>query len=315
MLRDSENTVISSEFVRPPFILAVELLSSRVINPDYVVYVNSVFPLQMKMFDINSVREALNNCIAHQDYAKNQFITMVEHEKDRIVFVNAGTFVPESVEAVISGNRPSNYYRNKFLADAMSNLDMVDVVGSGIMRMFGSQKERGLPLPDYNLSNEEVELTLYGKVMDRQYSDMLLRMPSLTLNEAIVLDDIQKGRAPHGVFVSRLEGRRFIRKEDGEYRFTPISSMGDTDPSSIQIGKLHGKDACISKIIEYLRECGSATRTQIGAHILESYHGQCSEKQIYNKISYALKRLDEAGAVVRTGPKNRPMYSLNDINS
>lgn len=38
---------------------------------------------------------------------------------------------------------------NQWLIDAMIRLRMIDQVGSGIRRMFETQRERNSPLPDY----------------------------------------------------------------------------------------------------------------------------------------------------------------------
>lgn len=61
---------------------------------------------------------------------------------DEIIFTNVGHFIPETVETVIDQDAPQEYYRNRFLAEAMVNLNMIDTIGSGIKRMFLLQKKR-----------------------------------------------------------------------------------------------------------------------------------------------------------------------------
>ena len=46
---------------------------------------------------------------------------------------------------------PPEHYRNQWLIDGMIRLRMIDQVGSGIRRMFETQRERFFPLPDYLL--------------------------------------------------------------------------------------------------------------------------------------------------------------------
>lgn len=58
---------------------------------------------------------------------------------DEIIFTNVG--IPETVETVIDQDAPQEYYRNRFLAEAMVNLNMIDTIGSGIKRMFLLQKK------------------------------------------------------------------------------------------------------------------------------------------------------------------------------
>ena len=47
------------------------------------------------------IREALNNCIAHQDYTMGGKINVVENEDNMLIFANVGSFIPQSIENVI----------------------------------------------------------------------------------------------------------------------------------------------------------------------------------------------------------------------
>jgi ATP-dependent DNA helicase RecG len=83
-------------------------------------------------YDPYLIREALNNCIAHQDYTLSGKINFVEHEDGKLVFINSGSFIPSSVEEVVIADAPEPTYRNPFLVEAMINLNMIDAIGSGI---------------------------------------------------------------------------------------------------------------------------------------------------------------------------------------
>ena len=151
----------------------------------------SIFPKETLQYDPYIIREALSNCIAHQDYSKAGRITVQEHEDDYLIFCNCGDFIPGSIENVLKAEYSASNYRNPFLATAMVNLNMIDTVGSGILKMFLAQKKRCFPLPDYDFSNHEVRMKLYGKVLDIDYSKRLLN-EDLSLSEVIELDKKQK---------------------------------------------------------------------------------------------------------------------------
>jgi len=85
--------------------------------------------------------------------------------EDFLMFTNYGNFIPGSVEKVIQDDAPEEKYRNKFLATAMVNLNMVDTIGSGIRKMFLFQKARFFPMPEYDFSNNRVKVTVIGKVL------------------------------------------------------------------------------------------------------------------------------------------------------
>ncbi len=84
------------------------------------------------------LREALHNCIAHQDYGLSGRINVVEMS-DRLLLTNVGSFLPGSVECVIQQDAPQEIYRNPVLVKAMVNLNMIDTQGGGIKKMFQMQ--------------------------------------------------------------------------------------------------------------------------------------------------------------------------------
>jgi ATP-dependent DNA helicase RecG len=58
--------------------------------------------------------------------------------------------MPQTIENVIISDAPELNYRNGFLVNAMVNLNMIDIIGSGIKRMFITQKNKYFPLPEYD---------------------------------------------------------------------------------------------------------------------------------------------------------------------
>jgi Predicted transcriptional regulator containing an HTH domain and an uncharacterized domain shared with the mammalian protein Schlafen len=87
---------------------------------------------------------------------------------------------------------PKPLHRNKFLADAMVNLNMIDFIGSGIKRMFLIQHEKFFPLPNYEFENRKVKVTFTGKVIDMNYAKKLASIPDLSLQEIILRDKVAK---------------------------------------------------------------------------------------------------------------------------
>lgn len=136
VLRDAGNDKITSQPFGIPFLLATEQLCARIRNvtldhmPD-----GSLFPTPVPQYDNWVLREALHNCVAHQDYVLGGKINVVEHP-DRLVFSNLGQFIPESVAWMLEHQSPPEHYRNQWLVDAMIRLRMIEQAGSGIRRMF-----------------------------------------------------------------------------------------------------------------------------------------------------------------------------------
>jgi len=194
ILKDAANRERDYEHFGPPAVFWAERLAAKVRNltiralPD-----GTLFPVEMPQYDAWVLREALHNCIAHQDYGMNARINVIEYP-DKLVFTNQGCFLPGSVESVISQDTPLEIYRNPFLAEAMVNLNMIDTQGGGIKRMFTKQAERFFPLPDYDLKDpSRVSVTIQGTILDERYTRLLMQKADLDLMSVVLLDKVQKG--------------------------------------------------------------------------------------------------------------------------
>ena len=120
-----------------PLLLSVDQVYAKIRNLKYrYLKDGTLFPEEVDQYDPFNIKEALSNCIVHQDYSLGGRINITEHEDASLIFSNEGEFLPGSVESVIESDMHARYYRNAFLAQAMANLNMIDTVGSGIKRMF-----------------------------------------------------------------------------------------------------------------------------------------------------------------------------------
>ena len=205
------------EHFGPPFLLAVGRAFARVRNQTLRLLPGrgtSLFPAEVDKYDAWVVREALHNCIAHQDYTLGGRINLVE-EPDALLFTNVGRFLFESVEEVIARDAPPETYRNPFLVQAMVNLNLIDTIGSGIPRMFRTQRDRLLPMPDYDLTDpRRVRVRVHGKILDERFSALLTARTDLSLADVVLLDRVQKRKplsAPGAADLRRrglVEGNR-----------------------------------------------------------------------------------------------------------
>ena len=113
---------------------------------------------------------------------------------------------------MLSHKTPTRY-RNRFLAEAMVNLRMIDTMGFGIHDiMFLGQARRYFPLPDFDLTDSShVVLQLSGRFIDENYSRALLTESDLSWSDIVTLDRIQKGLPPTDEqAVQSLRRRRLI---------------------------------------------------------------------------------------------------------
>jgi ATP-dependent DNA helicase RecG len=157
ILKDKDNLEKDYEHFSCPLLANIDNVYAKIRNLKYrYLPEETLFPEQTNQFDPYIIREALNNCIAHQDYTLGGKINVVEREDGILTFINSGGFIPESIEKVLEVDAPETCYRNPFLADAMVGLGMIDTIGSGIKKMFKLQEDKFFPLPIYNLGDNKV---------------------------------------------------------------------------------------------------------------------------------------------------------------
>ena len=302
ILKDKDNIAKDYEHFTCPFILNVEKVYEKIRNLKYrYIRQGSLFPDEVDSYDPYIIREALNNCIAHQDYRMGGKINVVEFEDRKLVFANKGVFIPENINNVISLDAPEPKYRNKFLAQAMVSLNLIDTIGSGIKKMFIIQKNKFFPLPEYELSSESVTVTIEGKVLDVKYASKLASMPDLILEEIILLDKVQKGKQITSDEASYLKRKKLIEgKRPNLHISSDVAQVTDQRDDYI---KLRGIDDtyCQNIILEYLGKFKSGTRADFEKILLDKLPDVLDENQKKNKVKNNLQALRKSGKIEPDG--------------
>jgi ATP-dependent DNA helicase RecG len=226
--------------------------------------------------------------------------------------VPLGTSSSKSITHVnVIEDTPEEYYRNRFLATAMFNLKMVDTVGGGIRKMFLAQRRRFFPMPDYDLSNNRVEATLIGKVLDLNYARLLASDESLSLEEIMLLDQVQKQLplTDDQICVLRskglVEGRKpnfFIAKRVAQKTGQKAEYSKNTGLPTEQIE---------SFILKALSEHGEMERGEINRLVWDILPAWMDDNKKRNKIDNLLRalRTSKKIASLRNGPKS--VWRLN----
>jgi len=227
------------EHYDPPFILERDNLANRLkhIHSKFKLLPTNetIIPIELYRYDNWVILEALNNCIAHMDYTREERIIVTEKANYELIFQSPGNFYYGTIEDYIfMENFTPSEYRNQFLAEAMERLGMIDTVGSGIRRTFRKQKERYLPLPEYFLSSNSVEMTLYGNIQQSEYTKAIHEGKDIDLGLIFLLDKKQK-KLPISdkdykyVIISYIRKNRRVSREEIEKILIPEFEDNLTD--------------------------------------------------------------------------------------
>jgi ATP-dependent DNA helicase RecG len=317
VLKDLFNNEKDYEIFTIPFLLAVEKVHTKIRNLKYrYLKDGTLFPEEVLKYEPFVIREALNNCIAHQDYRKAGRINVVEIEDEQLIFSNYGNFIPGSVEKVVMDNAPEEQYRNPFLATAMFNLKMVDTAGGGIKKMFSYQKNRFFPLPDYYISEGKVKVTITGKVLDMEFARVIASNPQLSLEEIMLLDKVQKKLPITNEGVKRLKELGFIEgRKPNYYISSSLAESTADDHLKAQYVKQRGFDDEHYKdmIVKYIKKYGSANRKDINLLILSKLPDVLGDNQKTHKVSNLLSALRRSGIIKNVGTTNKPKYVVVNL--
>lgn len=311
MLKNERNEELDYEHFGPPFLLNVDKVLARIRNltvrelPD-----GTLFPIELTQYDPWVIREALHNCIAHQDYGLRGRIQVVE-TPDSLLLTNVGGFLPGRVEKVIEQDAPLEIYRNPFLAEAMVNLNMIDTQGGGIKRMFLKQRQRFFPMPDYDLSQpERVMVTLRGRILDERYTRLLMAQTDLDLATIILLDKVQKGHR-----IGADEARRIKAAKLVEGRYPNLMVAGRVAAATGEKARHirnRGFDSQYYRdlIIALVREHQPVSREDIDKLLLDKLPEVLTQEQKLNRVHNLLRQLAEAQLIRNAGSRRFSKWVL-----
>lgn len=293
-----------------PLLLAVDKVYSHIRNLKYrYIREGTLFPEEIDQYEPYSIREALNNCIAHQDYALAGRINVIETEES-LTFTNLGSFIPGDVERVVIEDAPEEHYRNRFLASAMFNLKMVDTAGGGIRKLFLYQKARFFPLPDYDLSNNRVKVTLTGKVLDIDYARLLARDQNLSLREIIALDKVQKKQTLDEIDEQTLKAKSLIEGRKPNFYIAKNIAQKTGQKANYSKNKAFDKQYYLDLICKAIKEHNSLTRRDIDDLLSNKLPDWMSDKQKKYKVTNLLTECKKYGKIQNIGSDSRPKWVL-----
>lgn len=297
-----------------PLFTTVNDVLKRVRNLKYKFFPNNqLIATEVLKYDPEVILEALNNCIAHQDYGMQSRIILTE-QTGKLIFANAGSFFEGKADDYNLGNKTPKKYRNRWLADAMVNLNMIDSMGYGIHKMFKSQRQRFFPLPDYTKSTStEVVLEIYGHSINENYSKLLIeKKDDLSLTEVILLDKVQKSLPITDDGAKLLKKKALIEGRKPNY-YVAAHIAAATNQKAEYIRNRGFKDDHYKKlVIDMIKKYGKASKEEVDKLILDILPGILDEKQKRNKVRnlvYAMHKRDKT--IDNKGTTRNPLWVLS----
>ena len=286
---------------RIPFINVVDQVSAKIRNLTYRYMPNqlSLFPKETQQYDTWLLRELLNNCIAHSNYQLGGRIYINECEES-INITNPGDFLPQTIEAVLQTTYSPPFYRNQLLTDSMVNFHMIETAASGIKRVYRIQKKKCFPMPDYNFSTaNQVSVTVYGKVMNEQYTYILYEHPELDLETVYLLDQVQKGNGQNlsRAAVAHLRKYHLVEGRANHLYLSAEVAKSVEDEAQYIRNRAFDDKYYQDMIVDYLKKFGKAQRKDFRKLLMDKFPDVLTEAQKERKILTLLSALKRQGKI------------------
>ena len=189
---------------------------------------------------------------------------------------------------------------------------MIDTMGYGIHRMNKGQAKRYLPLPDYDLSEQNVvRMTLYGGVVDPAYSQLLMQKTDLSFIDVLALDRVQKKLPiPEEAIVRLRRGKLIEGRKPAFHVSAVVAAATDNRAEYIRTRSLDDEHYK-ALILEYLESFNQASRAEINSFLNSKLSDALNEIQKNNKITNLLSNLRRSGKIRNDGSDAAPKWRLN----
>ena len=312
-LYNADKTIKAYEHFDMPLLLAVDKVYAKIRNEKYryITGQQTLFPEEVDQYDPELIKEILNNCIAHSDYRRRGRVNVEEFE-DHLVFINEGAFIPETIEQALEPGYKPPYYRNAFLCGAMVNLYMIDTNSMRIPMMYRIQRDKCFPLPSYDLSAmNRVKVTVYGKVLDANYTQLLHANGNLDIQTVFLLDQIQKKQT------ISLENYHELKKKnlvEGRYpnifvSFKVANAVGERTRYITNRGL--DENICRELVLQALK-IQPATMWEI-LEVLDrgALSAVLTDVQKQRKVSNLLQKMKNENLIHPEGPRNKTRWHIN----
>jgi hypothetical protein len=177
---------------------------------------------------------------------------------------------------------------------------MIETQGGGIRKLFNFQRKRFFPMPDYDLSDGKVKVTITGKILDEEFARILIKNPQLSLFDVLVLDKVQKKQQVTDIEFNYLKKMRFIEgRRPSIYLSCKVIEPTNNDELKAEyianksFDDTHFKDM----ILEYLKKFGQTKRNAIDNLIIPKLSAVLTDEQKKKKVGNLLSALRMKGKI------------------
>lgn len=188
----------------------------------------------------------------------------------------------------------------------MFKLNMIDTQTMGIRKVFRIQQEKFFPLPEYNFSvPRQVGVTVYGRVLDENYSRVLFENPDFDLTTVYLIDRVQKHLSISKEAVKMLRKMGIIEgKMPNIYVSAKVAESMDTKAQYVK-NKGFNDDYYKKLIVSYLETYKKGKKSDFVELLSDKLPDTMGLQQKKSKVKNLLSSLKNAGRITLDSENNR----------
>lgn len=185
-------------FFNKPYYLAIDELWQTInLRNSKVPVQEGPYIFDIPYFNVQVIREAINNAIAHRDYRRTSEVVVKQYPQALQIISPGGFPIGVSLKNLLT---VSSTPRNRLLADVLAKTGIVERSGQGVDKIFYQSITEGKGAPDYSLSDDfQVQLNLSAIVKDKAFALFINKIQNereekLSLAEVLILNEIREGK-------------------------------------------------------------------------------------------------------------------------
>lgn len=188
---------------------------------------------------------------------------------------------------------------------------MIDTNSMGIPMMYQIQRDRCFPLPTYDLNTiNRVKVTVYGKILDKNYTQLLRSDADLNMRTVFLLDQVQKQET---VSKENFKELKKLGLVEGRYPNIFVSfKVADIVGQKATYVRNKGldDDICKQLIVKALESMGEASKQELMDVLEKALPDVLSKEQKSKKVSNLLQAMKRESLIVTKGKNKYAKWSL-----
>lgn len=178
------------------------------------------------------------------------------------------------------------------------------------------QRDKFFPLPTYDLSvPNRVLVTIYGKILDKNYTQLLYANENLNIKTIFLLDQVQKKITISKEDATRLKKEKLI---EGRYPNVYVSfKVADAvgQKTNYIVNKGLDESVCRQLILQALRTQPSHMKAIFDILDRGALSAVLTKEQKIRKVSNLLQKMKREDLIYPKGPRNQAVWHIKQTGN